>query len=184
MSATSEAATITKSALARRLDVSRARVTQYSNRGMPVRDDGFLDLSAALAWIKDNGQLQSRFGDRGVRKVERELNLPARKPAGKTQHLLKCELPHGTLNYPAARALRESANAQLAELKLAVERGELVAVETVRRDWIETLTDLRTRLLAVPPRVGATLHLTPSHISVIDAEIRAVLKAVGNADMA
>jgi phage terminase Nu1 subunit (DNA packaging protein) len=178
-----EAVTITKSALATRLGVSRARVTQYSNRGMPVRDDGWLDLDAALAWIEANGQLQSRFGDRGVRKVAAECGLStgvdkAKNPRNRPKAGSK--LPSDPLDYTAARGRREAANAGLAELKLAVERGELVEVETTKRDWVETLTDLRCRLLAVPPRVGATLHLTPSHVSVIDAEIRAVLKAVGN----
>jgi hypothetical protein len=38
----------------------------------PVRDDGRLDLDEALAWIESNGQLQSHFGDRGVRKWRRK----------------------------------------------------------------------------------------------------------------
>jgi len=167
---------ITKSGLATRLGVSKARISQYVSHGLPVRDDGRLDLDEALAWIESHGQLQGHFPDRGVRRVER---IKTGKPSNKTNARASIKSME-TVDYTAARGRRESANAQLAELKLAVERGELVEVETTKRDWISTLTDLRSRLLAVPARVGATLRLTPSHISVIDAEIRAVLKAVAN----
>ena len=60
---------VSKAEFATRLNVSKARVSQYVTRGLPVRDDGYLDLSKALAWIEANGQLQSGFPGRGVRRV-------------------------------------------------------------------------------------------------------------------
>lgn len=45
---------ITKSALAAELGISRARISQYSNRGMPIRSDGQLDREQCLDWIKRN----------------------------------------------------------------------------------------------------------------------------------
>ena len=70
---------VSKAEFATRLNVSKARVSQYVTRGLPVRDDGWLDLDAALAWVKDNGQLQSRFPDRGVRKVAKETVTSSRR---------------------------------------------------------------------------------------------------------
>ena len=42
---------ITKAELARRLGISKARISQLAKRGLPVRDDGKLDLTVALNWI-------------------------------------------------------------------------------------------------------------------------------------
>jgi len=57
---------ITKSALARHLGVTPQRVSQYVRRGLPVLQDGKLDLDAALAWLAVNGQTQAVYQDRGV----------------------------------------------------------------------------------------------------------------------
>ena len=45
---------ITKTPLAQELDVTRAAVSRYVERGMPVRADGRLDREAALEWIERN----------------------------------------------------------------------------------------------------------------------------------
>jgi predicted transcriptional regulator len=42
---------IRKSELARRLGVSRPRVSQYVALGMPVRDDGRIELERACEWV-------------------------------------------------------------------------------------------------------------------------------------
>jgi hypothetical protein len=46
--------TISKAHLARELGVSRARVSQFVGRGLPVRPDGRLDRGRALAWVRDH----------------------------------------------------------------------------------------------------------------------------------
>jgi hypothetical protein len=45
---------VRKSELARRLVVSRPRVSQYVALGMPVRDDGRIELERACEWVIDN----------------------------------------------------------------------------------------------------------------------------------
>jgi hypothetical protein len=45
---------ITKAELSRMLNVSRARVTQLAQLGMPTRDDGRLGTVVALQWIVRN----------------------------------------------------------------------------------------------------------------------------------
>ena len=45
---------VTKAELSRILGVSRARVTQYANMGMPVLSDGKLDLAACFVWLRQS----------------------------------------------------------------------------------------------------------------------------------
>ncbi|MGD9656907.1 MAG: hypothetical protein AB7U61_04580 [Methylocystis sp.] len=45
---------ITKAGLAAELGITRGRVTQYANQGMPIRSDGKLDREKALEWIRRN----------------------------------------------------------------------------------------------------------------------------------
>lgn len=73
----------------------------------------------------------------------------------------------------------------MAQLKLATERGELVEVAAVKRDWVSTLTGLRGRLLAIPARVSATLpHLTPADVATVATEVKDALEELASVDMA
>jgi hypothetical protein len=45
---------VTKAELSRMLKVSRARVSQFVQLGMPVRDDGRLGTVVALQWVVGN----------------------------------------------------------------------------------------------------------------------------------
>jgi hypothetical protein len=45
---------ISKAALAEMLGISRPRVSQFVQLGMPVRPDGRLDRVAALQWVTRN----------------------------------------------------------------------------------------------------------------------------------
>lgn len=54
-----------KSALAAELAISKARVSQYVNAGMPVRSDGKLNREEALNWIAQN-QLSQTYENKGV----------------------------------------------------------------------------------------------------------------------
>ena len=44
----------TKAGLAAELGISKARVSQYVQRGLPIRSDGKLDREQALYWIKSH----------------------------------------------------------------------------------------------------------------------------------
>src|SRR3954447_8349952 len=52
---------VTKSGLSRRLNISRARVTQLITEGLPVREDGKIDLDAALAWVREHASANSKI---------------------------------------------------------------------------------------------------------------------------
>jgi hypothetical protein len=46
--------TVTKAALARELGISRQRVGEFVELGMPVRPDGTLNRARARAWVRAN----------------------------------------------------------------------------------------------------------------------------------
>ena len=57
-------AVISKAQLSRQLGVSRAAVTSYVRRDMPVNFDGKLNSAAALAWV--NNHVEPHHADRGA----------------------------------------------------------------------------------------------------------------------
>lgn len=75
-----------------------------------------------------------------------------------------------------------AAQADLAELKAARLRGELVEASAVEAEWSAILRTVRAGMLAVPSRVAARLpHLSRADVAEIDAEIRAALVEIGGA---
>ncbi|WP_424032517.1 terminase small subunit [Methylocella sp.] len=74
-----------------------------------------------------------------------------------------------------------AAQADAAELKNAVRRGELVDAEAVAREWEGVLRAVRAGVLRIPCRVAARLpHLTPTDVLTIDGDVRAVLSEIGH----
>ena len=53
---------VSKADLARRLGVSRPRITQLARQGMPVRSDGQLDLQSALSWVTAHSDRSRNVG--------------------------------------------------------------------------------------------------------------------------
>lgn len=77
----------------------------------------------------------------------------------------------------AAAARREVAQAELAELELQERRGQLVDAEEARAAVIAAFSLVKTRLLAVPSRVGQRLtHLADEVVPVVDELIREALQ--------
>lgn len=73
-----------------------------------------------------------------------------------------------------------AAQADLAELKAARMRGELVEAVAVEAEWSGILRTVRAAMLAVPSRVAARLpHLSKHDVAEIDAEVRAALGEIG-----
>lgn len=78
----------------------------------------------------------------------------------------------------AHRVRLATAQAQLAEIRGAKLRGELVPAADVESEWTAALADLRAALLALPSRVGAKLVLSRETVAAIDSEIRLTLSAL------
>ncbi len=78
------------------------------------------------------------------------------------------------------RARLAKAQADIAELKAARQRGSLLDAEAVQSEWSAILRGVRAAMLAVPSRVAQRLpHLSPHDVREIDAEVRAVLTEIG-----
>lgn len=83
--------------------------------------------------------------------------------------------------YEAARRRRELAEAQLAELKLAEQQGDLVRVGAVRTQVAKLAAGLREGLMQIPARLAPVLAAETDAGKVHDAlvaELRQVLEQV------
>ncbi len=78
----------------------------------------------------------------------------------------------------AHRVRLATAQAELAEIRAAKMRGELVPAAAVEAEWCSALADLRAALLALPARLGAKLALSREGVALADAEIRGMLSAL------
>ena len=84
----------------------------------------------------------------------------------------------------AAEKLRlATAQADKLERANAADRGNLIPVSDVAREWAGVLRGVRAGLLALPSRVGSRLgHLTPHDLSEIDLEVRSTLNDLSEAE--
>lgn len=73
-----------------------------------------------------------------------------------------------------------AAQADRAELQAARDRGELIPIEAVRREWASVAVDLRARLLAIGPRVASALALDRPAAARLDDELRAALEDIAD----
>ena len=83
--------------------------------------------------------------------------------------------------YWQSRSRREAAEAEMAELKLSEQRGELVRAADVRSAYSKRAAGLREALLQIPARLAAVLAAETDHARVHDtlqAELHAVLSQV------
>lgn len=99
---------VSKSEFARLQGVSKAAVSQYCAKGMPVRDDGRIDPAAAEAWLDAN------------------IN-PTRRRAGRAAE--RGSVP----SLAAVRVEGEAHKNEMLRLRLAKTRGELIERRTVER---------------------------------------------------
>lgn len=85
--------------------------------------------------------------------------------------------------YHSARARRETAQADMAELELAERRGRLIDAEEARADVIKAFSLVKTRLLAVPSRVGQRVPLLADQVvPIVDELIREALEELAGGD--
>lgn len=73
------------------------------------------------------------------------------------------------------------AQAELAELKLAEGRGELVKASQVELEWDATLRGIRASIMGIPARVQSQLsHLSAHDVDTLDRALRDTLTELGN----
>ncbi|MCP4935943.1 MAG: DNA packaging protein [bacterium] len=150
---------LSKSGFAKKVGITPGRVSQLIRKGLPVDDDGKIDVARGRLWIAEN------------------VN-PIRAAAQKQESLpLGDERQQATLTSERIRLASEQADA--ASLKNARLRGELVPAIEVENEWAAILRKVRAGVMAVPSRIRQQLpHLTAHDIELIDGELRQALEGL------
>jgi hypothetical protein len=72
---------VSKAGLAAELRISRARVSQYAQCGMPIRSDGKLDRERALEWIAESPlSINSAYANKGAALAAQKLRPGHEEP--------------------------------------------------------------------------------------------------------
>jgi phage terminase Nu1 subunit (DNA packaging protein) len=154
---------VTKAELARLTGRSRQAIDQLAKRNVfPVGTDGLVDRDLAVHAIAN--RVRPRMSRR-----QAELSSPP----------IVAREVDGPMGYNEAKTLRETAEARLAELKLAEQRGELVRVAEVKAALATKAAALREGFLQLPARLAAVMAAESDQArchDILQTELRAVLE--------
>ncbi|MBB4287620.1 hypothetical protein [Roseospira goensis] len=151
---------VSKSELARRLGLSRGRVSQLVQDGMPTRDDGKLDEAEARAWYEANIDPSRRRG-RPVASVSGPAGPDA--PATEMAPGAPRNGPYGAshegapTDLTAWRTEHERLKAEERAMRLARERGETLPKADVARLFGDLGRHHRDTWSQFPTRVAPLL---------------------------
>ena len=134
-------------AIAERLRLTPRRVQQLVGEGLPRVTRGKYDVDQVLDWY--------------IARLERQLAGDGDDPGG--------------INYLQEQARDRAATADLKELKLARERGNLVSIIDVEKQMTDLVGATKARLMAVPARLAPDLIGETSRV-MIQAKIEKAQK--------
>ena len=128
-----------------------------------------LDVELAdLEWHKNSDQSKARGAAADAAQISPEKKIgtwASGLPTGENPNLAEGAVP---LDYQGARARRERAQAQLAELELAQKEGLLVPAEQVQKQWVDAATIARTKVLGIPSKLRQLMELTPEQYALLE----------------
>lgn len=171
---------ISKAAYARHRGCSAAAVTYAAKEGrITVNAEGMIDPEVAdQEWARNSRARPSNvnapptYARPPAPPRPPEAAPPAPPPAADPID------PGHVPDYQESRARREAAEADLAELKVRTQRGELVPAAAVRAEFSRQMASIRDGLLNIPARL-APVVAAESNLgkvqALIDGELRAVL---------
>ena len=115
-----------QAALARTLNVSRQAINDLVRRNViPIGSDGLIDVELAAVAIANRVRPSGKTGTGPSTQVPAALSQPPPStPPADVQ-----------MSYHVAKTLRETAEARLAQLKLAEMQGRLIAVDQIEPKW-------------------------------------------------
>jgi hypothetical protein len=153
--------------LAREEGISRqAAYQRIKAAGIPLQD-GLVDRDVAKALM--------------AKRIRRRMNAP-RDDVQTPPALIDADcIDLDRVSYEEARRRREKAEAELAELKLAEQRGLLVRADDIKASLSRQIASLRESLLQLPPRLVPVLSADPDPArmhQVLHAEIVAALTQI------
>lgn len=139
---------LTESGLARDLGVSRQAVHDLVKRGILNKDkDGKIDVEMAKIALANRVRPSA--------KTAAALDPANHQPASSDDAAPSPDA--GATSYHVAKTLREAAEAQIARLRLAEMRGELIHVSAVESVWSAALVGMREHLLQIRARLAPLL---------------------------
>lgn len=165
--------TLTQAQFARHLGVDRAHVTRLKHTGrLVLTADGHVDVAASEARIAATADpAKAPVAERHA--AGRAAAVDGQKPA-KTAPESEGDAADGTPDYQKARARREEANANLAEIELAERAGQLMETSAVVavladagatcRSMLETLPAVLAPQLATLSDDHACRQLLEEHV--------------------
>lgn len=164
----STAGGLSQAAIGRAMNLSPAAMTKLKKQGMPVHS-----VEAAVAWRTARQNIAQR---KPIPAPVLKLLQPKAAPRQETapQHT-------NDESQDQARTRREIAEANLAELKLAELRGDLVRLVDVQAEYTKLLVTVREVFLQLPPRLVPLLVADPTPAAmdrVLREEIGTALRNV------
>lgn len=190
MTATAPAPRASQAELARLLGVSRQAINDLVKRGvLEVGRDGKIDVALARHALESRVRPSSKTGQAlasaamaapptAAQVLSGAVPAPAPPQALEASIDTSTDAPSVT-SYHVAKTLRELAEARLAQLKLAEQRGELVRVADVKSAYGKRVTALREALLQIPLRIAPVVAAEESagkcH-EILQTEVHAVLR--------
>ena len=139
--------------VARELKIGERYVYDLQKRGLPRVKPGRYNVVACFRWYVR--YLQRKLVERAL--PENGDGSIAGTAAGETRHKLL------------------SIEAELKQIELAEKREQLISIERVEKDLAKIVTEVRTRILALPPRLAAEV-LGETDLAVSQVKIERSLK--------
>lgn len=177
---------LTTSQLADRLGLAASTVRKYAQDGMPPAGhtpDGarLWDEDACRAWLAEH-VLDTGHGGRREGAGRKPGSAHSSEPA-KPWHARQSGAPSMTQQeYNKARAIKETAIANMKVIELRKMKGELMVAEDARAAWSEALGNIRRAIdelpKAVAQKVAAELELDKAEWDVVREIVEAEVDAV------
>lgn len=163
--------------LARDLGVSRQSINELVKRGVIVADgSGLIDVGLARIALAD--RLHPSAKTAAAINAAPQPPVPP-PPAAAPDSSAGDDTAEHVTSYHVAKTLREIAEARLAELKLAEQRGELVRVAEVEASLAAKVAALREGFLQMPARLAPIMAAESDQArchDILQAELRQVLE--------
>lgn len=173
----------TQKELAAALDMSQANVTKLKKQGMPVDS-----VAAAQAWREARQNVAARKpAPPGLTFAPSIDSTPIQPPPPFDAARMPEYRDLPDEDHQMARTRREIAEANLAEIREAEERGKLIQVSAVRATWAARIASTRDALLQIPSRIAPVLAAETNLATVthlLEDELRQALAELSRDDAA
>jgi hypothetical protein len=147
------------------LNLGSRRIQQLAKEGLPRAERGIYDVVACFRWYV-------RYLQRKL--VERALPEDGAGDAGGP-----------ATSSSATRHKMLSIEVEMKQIELAEKREQLISIERATKDVVAIVTEIRTRILALPPRLAAEVlgetDLAVSQVK-IDRSLKAALECLSQFD--